>query len=66
MIDRREKISGNEWTDKSKLVEVCGMFVCQEIRLVNVPTVQTITATNISNRMSIVFEEYKATYNENH
>jgi hypothetical protein len=35
----------------------------KKIRLVNVPTVQTITATNISNRMSIVLEN-KATYDE--
>jgi predicted nucleic acid binding AN1-type Zn finger protein len=30
MSNRGEKISENEWTDKSKRVEVCGMFGCQE------------------------------------
>ena len=30
MSSRGEKISGNEQTDKSKRVEVCGMFGCEE------------------------------------
>ncbi len=30
MSSRGEKISGNEWTDKSKRVEVCGMFGCEQ------------------------------------
>jgi hypothetical protein len=30
MSSRDEKNSGNERTDKSKRVEVCGMFGCEE------------------------------------
>jgi hypothetical protein len=41
MTDSGEQISGNEWTHKSKRVEVCGMFGCQEN-----PTSQCLDCAN--------------------